>query len=371
MLARRRHAGRLLGAHRSRFRPGGDTPPGFFLSLESGIANMPKRLINKETASDSRRAMAERLLNERLGRHWTQTELAKRARIQSHVISNIESGHTLTPLAEPVLNLCKVLGLRPEWFLDGEGEKFVPGPVEVKTPEPVMIERVPLELAKTLLKVIEEMQYSRLFCPESLSVTHVDRWLGDLLGVPELRAVGDHFMRAAMEAGDPAQPGARPTLVVNNVNLLPRRTVESAVVLPKPEAQPVMQKTAALRVPPPSRASTPTQDGRPVVVSFDPFKGTKLGKLKKGSYTDIQLRKRGPMRKDGKLRQSDVCAMLGISASSFWLYQTNDPDFPKPVELSNNGKAIAYDRKDFEQFLRLKIMQGGPMPYLSQKAAMP
>jgi transcriptional regulator with XRE-family HTH domain/predicted DNA-binding transcriptional regulator AlpA len=324
---------------------------------------MPKRLMNKETAPATRRAMAERLLNERLGRHWTQTELAKRARIQSHVISNIESGHTLSPLAEPVLNLCGVLGLRPEWLLDGAGDKFVPGPVAVETPEPVMIERVPLELAKTLLKVIEEMQYSRLFCPENLSVKHVDRWLGDLLGVPELRAVGEHFMRAAMETGDPAQPGSRPTLVVNNVNLLPRRTVESGVVLPKPEAQPVMQKTAALRMPPPSRASTPEPEPAlalelpPVVVTFNPFKGTKLGYLKKGSYTDLQIRKRAPMRKDGRLRQTDVLAMLGISASTFWTMQTTDPDFPKACELDKNGKAVAYDRKDFEQFLRLKIME--------------
>jgi predicted DNA-binding transcriptional regulator AlpA len=99
-----------------------------------------------------------------------------------------------------------------------------------------------------------------------------------------------------------------------------------------------------------------------VVITFDPLKGTKLGRLKKGSYTDIQLKKRGPMRKDGRLRQSDVLAMLGISAASFWQYQTHDPDFPKPVEVSDTGKAVAYDRKDFEQFLRLKIMEGKPMP---------
>jgi DNA-binding XRE family transcriptional regulator/predicted DNA-binding transcriptional regulator AlpA len=300
--------------------------------------------------------MASRLTEARLDRHLKQVELAKLANVQAHVITNIEAGHTVNPSAEAFIRLCRFLNLRPEWLLDGEGEKFVPGPVDVKAPEPVTIERVPLVLANTLLMVVEEMHYGQFFCPEGLDVGHVRRWLAAFLEVPELRAVGDHFKRATLES-DPAQPGTRPTLVVNNTGLLPVRTLESGGALPKPEAQPVMGKTARLTTPAASRASAPIDDLPPIVVSYDPFKGTKLGRIKKGSYTDLQLRKRTPMRKDGKLRQFDVCALMGISPSSFYVMQQNDPDFPQPCEFQPNGKAAAYERKDFERFLALKIMQ--------------
>ncbi len=317
---------------------------------------------SKECATPERLALRQRLNHERVERHWTQAELAKRACLPSHVVTNLEAGHTMSPSADAILRLSKVLNLRPEWLLDGAGEKYVPGPVEIPDVAPVTIERVPLGLAKTLLKVVEEMQYSRLFCEENLGVKHIERWLGLLLAQPELRSIGDHFMRAALE-NDPALPGSSPTLVVNNVGVLPERVVESGVVLPKPENQPaVVQKTAKLVAPPADREPAPANESEfadlgNVVTSLDPLKGTKLKPIKKGSYLEVQLRKRMPPRKDGILRQGDVCALLGISPPTFWLWQQNDADFPKAIEFDNNGKATGYARKDFEYYLRLKLME--------------
>lgn len=319
---------------------------------------MPARILNKENVSPERKAMANRLNDLRISHHWTQKELSKRAKVHAHIITNIESGHVINPAAEAVLRLAKTFNVRPEWLLDGLGEKFIPGPIEIPEAETVTIERIPLEVAKTLLKVVEEMQYSRLFCDEAISTKHIERWLGCLLGLKELRSIGDHFMRAAMD-NDPSLPGARPTLVVNNVSMLPERTTETGVVLPKPEVQPaVIGKTAQLRKPPADRESAPEPvDLENIVITFDPHKGTKLGKIKRGSYTDLELKKRAPMRKDGLLRQSDVLAMLGISAGLFWSMQQNDPDFPKPAETTDGGKITGYKRADFEAFLRLKLME--------------
>jgi transcriptional regulator with XRE-family HTH domain/predicted DNA-binding transcriptional regulator AlpA len=320
---------------------------------------MPKRLMNKDNAPACRKAMGERLHDERIARHWNQKELAKRANVNAHIITNIETGHVLNPTAESVIRVARVLNLRSEWLLDGVGEKYVPGPVEIPTAERIEIERVPLELAKALLKIVEEMQYSRLFCEGMLSTKHVDRWLGLLLAQPELRSIGDHFMRAALES-DPALPGSRPTLVVNNVSMLPERTVETGVVLPTPEAQPAVTKTASLRVPP---ADRPAVDDKAefaelgnVVTSLDPFKGAKLGRLKKGSYTDIAFRKR-QQRRDGLLSQNDVCGLLGISAATFWTWSQNDADFPAPAALNSSGKADGYRRADFEYYLRQKLLE--------------
>ncbi len=321
---------------------------------------MPKRLMNQENAPESRKAMGGRLNDERIARHLKQNELAKRANVYSHIVTNIESGHVLNPTAESILRLARTLNLRPEWLLDGLGEKYVPGPVETPTAERIEIERVPLGMAQTLLKVVEEMQYSRLFCEQEIGVKHVERWLGCLLALPELRSIGDHFMRAAIE-NDPTQPGAKPTLVVNNVSMISERTVESGVVLPKPENQPAVAKVASLRIPPPDRVSTPAEDDFSslgnVQSSLDPLKGTKLKPIKKGSYLEVQLRKRMPPRKDGILRQGDVCAMLGISTGTFWIWQQNDADFPKAVEVDANGKSTGYRRADFEHYLRLKLLE--------------
>jgi transcriptional regulator with XRE-family HTH domain/predicted DNA-binding transcriptional regulator AlpA len=343
----------------------------FFFPPNQGDTRMPARIVNKENVSPERKAMAQRLNDIRIDRHWTQKELSKRSNVHTHIITNIESGHVINPAAEAILRLAKTFNVRPEWLLDGSGDKFVAGPAPLPEAETITIERIPLEVAKTMLKVVEEMQYSRLFCEDTISTKHIDRWLGCLLGLKELRSIGDHFMRAALE-NDPAQPGHRPTLVVNNVSVLPERTVETGVVLPKAEAQPVVVgRTAQLRPPPPDRASIPDDDAEltNIVITFDPHKGTKLGKIKRGSYTDLELKKRAPLRKDGLLRQSDVLAMLGITAGVFWGWQQNDPDFPKPAEVTESGKITGYRRADFEAYLRLKLMERKTKPKAARQPA--
>ncbi len=305
--------------------------------------------------------MGKRLFDARRAKNFDREELARRAHCSGAAIAAIETGHSLMPAAQTILACAQVLNVRAHWLVFGEGDKHPAAPFEM--PKPVEIERVPVELSRCLIKLVEEMQYARLFTRDHLDSHHLDRWLGTLLQQPQLAALRDHMLRMPDETEQGAvERPAVPATVDNampapsaNVSVLSDRRM-SAAGDPVDRAAPVARLTAPGMF---KAEPEPTLDADPTNVvkfSLDPMRGDKLGFFKKGSYTHTLIEKaKGQKRKDGKLRILDVCGALGISTATFHLWKTNDPDFPKPIPHQDGNPA--YDKKDVERYLALKVMQ--------------
>ncbi len=58
------------------------------------------------------------------------------------------------------------------------------------------------------------------------------------------------------------------------------------------------------------------------------------------------------------IRPKEVRVMLGgISAATLWRYTTQTDDFPKPIKLTKNGRAVAYNAKELEDYLNSKCLE--------------
>lgn len=49
------------------------------------------------------------------------------------------------------------------------------------------------------------------------------------------------------------------------------------------------------------------------------------------------------------MRLEEVCKMLGICRTTLWKLQRDNPNFPKPLQITSRKKA--YRRSDIERFI--------------------
>jgi transcriptional regulator with XRE-family HTH domain len=75
--------------------------------------------------------IAQRLLEARLSKEWTQGQLASAAGVSQGTIGNIESGLRKNP--RELLAIASALGVSPDWLKTGKGSKEPAAPTAVFT----------------------------------------------------------------------------------------------------------------------------------------------------------------------------------------------------------------------------------------------
>lgn len=267
----------------------------------------------------------------------TPSELSRRLKVSSTYVSNIEAGKTTFPSADIVYRLCKAAAVRASWLLFNDGPMRRP-PVE--KPRPVEIERVPVQLASTVLQVTEEMQFCVKYARDGIvEVRHIEEWVGAMQSVREL-AVTNPFMRSVP-------------------------TDDVVVSAPSDSADDAPAYTGGGNVarltPPRQSASKPAPANN---VSRLPDRALPPGKL---GYAGPQWKdgQRPKPRADGLLRAVEVCDLAGISTPTFYVWQKSDPNFPK--NRAKKGDPFpAFNKREVEQWIAGRLMADKRAPKAKQ-----
>lgn len=290
--------------------------------------------MNRNTvALDRARAtLGARLKKAREGMHLNAAELGRRADVSAAVITNIESGQTVMPSAESVYKLTKYMAIRASWLLfdDGPMRRMEKGPEVREITREVYVDRIPVAMTNTLARITEEMQFSQVFCPDSLDSGHVNRWLKALLALPQLAVLNDNVTHMPRQA--------QPHLVGASDNA--DASMSGADMGAEPGAEGSVAPERLIKLPPPPKGLRPLTGYRP------------------GNYAEKNLR--GGPRKDGLMRRREICVAAGISDPTFMRWQAEDPAFPKPAnqkEIDERNAFPAYDRKEVERWIAARMTQ--------------